>query len=609
MEFNYSNKILCGIVILIMLFPLLGKAQNAPLPTINGFNCGDSYESVISAIKNRGYSYKTSSGVSNKIITIKGTNILLDHIMETYKFFDTSFAFQSDGRLTRINVDLNNEGRSAIYYILNECTKNTIFEDENCFLSFTNEYWRAFAGFLGKETYVGPSNPGGSYTQRISWNYRSGKVVFSRSINWHSRRKYSIDIHMTLECNNLPPLKNNPPKIGSQPKRPTTSQGSGVIISLENGIIATNYHVVENAQLLRVIIKGSEVNARILSYDEKNDLAIIAINPSTLNSFQPIPFMLNTTPKEVGESVYTLGYPLSSVLGVEIKLTDGIISSRTGYQGDVSTYQISAPIQPGSSGGALFDKNGTLVGITNAGVESAQNVGYAIKATYLKNLIDSSPYSFDFPKNNKLSGLSMSEQVKRVSPYIVMIIAGSDNKTALNNSVILELKEKMDWNSMTLCKIPVDSRAEVLEVIGKWAKIKYNGQVGFIASSWLTQPAIIKSASASTQSSQSSSPPTNNNRQGQNNISQGSRITSESKVSSAVNVADVKTNKIVKLKNNFEIQVKESVNSESKTIAKVPSRGIVEVLGTPSGGFVKIKINEIIGYIPSKWITQTSLHE
>lgn len=80
-------------------------------------------------------------------------------------------------------------------------------------------------------------------------------------------------------------------------------------------------------------------------------------------------------------------------------------------------------------------------------------------------------------------------------------------------------------------------------------------------------------------------------------------------MSSAVNVADVKTNMIVKLKNNFEIQVKESVNSESKTIAKVPSRGIVEVLGTPSGGFVKIKINEIIGYIPSKWITQTSLHE
>lgn len=606
--FKLVNNIFCGIFILTMLIPLLGKAQNAPLPTINGFNCGDSYESVLSTIKSRGYNYKVSTG-NIKIITVLNTNVLLHHAMEDDNLFDSKFIFQSDNRLKRVNVDLNNEGRAILYKNLNNCTRVSIYNNENCFLLYTNEYWRAFNGLLGKETYAGPTNPNGSYTQRISWNYKNGIIVLSRSINWQSRRKYSIDIRMALECDNLPTQKSIPQQIDTRPKQSNTSQGSGIIISLENGIIATNYHVVENAQLLRVIIKGSEVDARILSYDEKSDLALIAIKPSVLNSFQSIPFMLNTTPKEVGESIYTLGYPLSSVLGVEIKLTDGIISSRTGYQGDVSTYQISAPIQPGSSGGALFDKNGTLVGITNAGVESAQNVGYAIKASYLKNLIDSSPYSFAFPKNNRLSGLSLSEQVKRVSPYIVMIIAGSDNKTALNNTVILELKEKMDWNSKSLCKIHINSRVEVLEVIGGWAKIRYNGQVGFIASSWLTQSAPQKTSNILSQSLQSSNSLTTNNKQGQRNISEKSRTTKESTVPANVNVTDSKANKIVKLKNNFEIQVKESANSGSKTIAKVPTRGTIEVLGTPSGDFVRIKISGKTGFIPSKWITQTSLHE
>lgn len=66
-------------------------------------------------------------------------------------------------------------------------------------------------------------------------------------------------------------------------------------------------------------------------------------------------------------------------MGDEIKLTTGVISSKTGFQGDVSLYQISAPIQPGNSGGPLFDNKGNLIGIVNAKHKGAENVGYAIK--------------------------------------------------------------------------------------------------------------------------------------------------------------------------------------------------------------------------------------
>ena len=92
----------------------------------------------------------------------------------------------------------------------------------------------------------------------------------------------------------------------------------------------------------------------------------------------------------------------------EVKLTNGIVSSKSGYRGDVSTYQISAPVQPGNSGGPLFDSKGNVVGIVNAGVPGAENVGYAIKTSYLKNLVEVSHLSPYLPTNNIISSLALN---------------------------------------------------------------------------------------------------------------------------------------------------------------------------------------------------------
>ena len=120
-------------------------------------------------------------------------------------------------------------------------------------------------------------------------------------------------------------------------------------------------------------------------------------------NFPSIPYAIKTSIQDVGTGVFALGYPMSNILGEEIKVTDGIISSKTGYKGDVVTYQISAPIQAGNSGGPLFDKLENIVGITNAGIPDAQNVGYAIKTSYLKNLLDSAPMPIVLPVNNTIS--------------------------------------------------------------------------------------------------------------------------------------------------------------------------------------------------------------
>ena len=203
------------------------------------------------------------------------------------------------------------------------------------------------------------------------------------------------------------------------------SSGSGFILS-SNGIIVTNYHVVEDANGIDVLInqKGEvkTYKAEVLISDKTNDISLLKIKDNSFIKFAALPYAVNTRILDVGTKVFALGYPMSNILGEEIKLTDGLISSKTGYQGDIVTYQISAPIQPGNSGGPLFDQNGNIVGITNAGVPDAQNVGYAIKTSYLRNLVDVAPETITLPTQNSISGLSFTEKIKKLTPYVVLII-------------------------------------------------------------------------------------------------------------------------------------------------------------------------------------------
>ena len=201
------------------------------------------------------------------------------------------------------------------------------------------------------------------------------------------------------------------------------ASGSGFMVS--GNIVATNYHVIEEANNIKVLLntEGSleEYDAKILSTDKTNDLALIAIKDKKFKSLSSIPYAIASNSVDVGTSIFTMGYPMSDVLGNEVKITDGLISSKTGFNGDAVTYQISAPIQPGNSGGALFDKRGQLVGITNAGIPSADNVGYAIKSTYLLNLIDSAPIDIPLPKGRDLAGKDLPTIIKIYTPYIAFI--------------------------------------------------------------------------------------------------------------------------------------------------------------------------------------------
>lgn len=204
-----------------------------------------------------------------------------------------------------------------------------------------------------------------------------------------------------------------------------SEQWTGTGYAIDDGYIVTNNHVVGEAKNISVKGVKGDVNmgftAEVVATDKVNDLAIIRINDPDFKGFGTIPYAVQQRMADVGEDVFVLGYPLTQALGNEIKLTNGIISSRSGYQGNISTYQMSAPVQPGNSGGPMFDNKGNVIGIVVAGVPGAENVGYAIKTSYLKILIESVGLNIQFPNNNTISALSLAEKVKRVKNFVFYI--------------------------------------------------------------------------------------------------------------------------------------------------------------------------------------------
>ena len=221
----------------------------------------------------------------------------------------------------------------------------------------------------------------------------------------------------------------SPTKLSAQDYQRWT--GSGIAIG--NRLVATNYHVVNNAQTLAINIpcdsKYVDYSVEVIATDKANDLAILRISDSKFKGFNTIPYGNKTQLIDVGENIFVLGYPLVQTMGDDVKLTTGVISSESGFQGDASTYQISAAVQPGNSGGPLFDIKGDLVGIVSAKHTGAENAGYAIKLSNLQALLSTLPSRVVLPSKNTIASKTLSEKVKAIQKFVVLIKANfTDNQ-------------------------------------------------------------------------------------------------------------------------------------------------------------------------------------
>ena len=219
----------------------------------------------------------------------------------------------------------------------------------------------------------------------------------------------------------LPPIRSTQPKA-----RPWQSYGSGVVLT-EDGYVVTNHHVVEDASDVEIgLVENNKIryySGEIISKDVNNDLALVRISDNSFKGFGRIPYNVEIDQASVGKEVFALGYPLKALLGDELKFTNGRISARSGAQGDISKYQMTVPLQPGNSGGPVFDFDGNLVGIAQGGIkyDVAENVAYCVKTTYVKSLVESLPDKFSLPNDRRNRGEDIEDIIKEVAPYVTLI--------------------------------------------------------------------------------------------------------------------------------------------------------------------------------------------
>lgn len=205
--------------------------------------------------------------------------------------------------------------------------------------------------------------------------------------------------------------------------------GTGTAFMISNeGYLITNSHVIEDEEFIYVeftqgpLAELGQLKTEVKIDDDNSDLALLQVTDTRFPKLDVIPYKVDLSPVEVGMSVYSLGYPLVlSGMGSEIKFADGRISSRTGYDNSINSYQTTVPLQPGNSGSPLFNDKGNVVGCMNAIIREADNVSYAIKASYILNLLQTAGVDQNGESNIQIENLTLEQQIKMLSQYVAIV--------------------------------------------------------------------------------------------------------------------------------------------------------------------------------------------
>ncbi|MDB5147345.1 MAG: serine protease [Mucilaginibacter sp.] len=209
------------------------------------------------------------------------------------------------------------------------------------------------------------------------------------------------------------------PKVPSPP--PANFRGTGFALT-SNGYLVTDYHVIKNADSVYVQnAAGESFHAKVIYTEPQYDLAILQINDSTFKNLGPVPYNLKKSESDLGENVYTWGYP-----GDNVVYGSGALTSAASYSGDTTEYMLSIPINPGNSGGPLLDEKGNVIGIITARQTQMAGAAFAKKSAYLLKAIqniptDSLSKTLNLNNKNTLAGLSRKQQLKKLKNYVFMV--------------------------------------------------------------------------------------------------------------------------------------------------------------------------------------------
>jgi S1-C subfamily serine protease len=202
--------------------------------------------------------------------------------------------------------------------------------------------------------------------------------------------------------------------------------GSGFFIT-DDGYLITNQHVAGSGATVRILTASGIIPAKVIKVDELNDLTLLKAE----GKFAELPVVLSRK-VQLGATVATVGFPNIGLQGFSPKLAKGEIASLAGIQDDARHFQISVPVQPGNSGGALVDEHGNVIGVVVAKLSQkaalatsgslAENVNYAIKSSYLLSFLESVPEVAAKLKEPNTTQRDFETTIKDVEQAAVLVL-------------------------------------------------------------------------------------------------------------------------------------------------------------------------------------------
>jgi S1-C subfamily serine protease len=213
-----------------------------------------------------------------------------------------------------------------------------------------------------------------------------------------------------------------------KPSERQLTSGSGMFIS-GAGQILTNNHVIDSCGKVRVRRNGDvEKPAAVVARDTTNDLALL-VSDLHVETSETAAFR-SGIPVRAGESIAVYGFPLPGALSSNGNVVSGDVTALAGLGDDVRYFQISAPIQPGNSGGPLLDYGGLVVGMVNAKLndftiakatgELPQNVNFAIKENVITSFLEA--HSIAYRSQAPATKLELTAVADRAQQFTVLVI-------------------------------------------------------------------------------------------------------------------------------------------------------------------------------------------
>jgi S1-C subfamily serine protease len=223
----------------------------------------------------------------------------------------------------------------------------------------------------------------------------------------------------------VPPARGDISGAASAQTRPESS-GTGFFIT-EDGYFITNEHVARNGAQVRLVTSTGLLTAKVIKVDATSDLALLKAD----GKFAALPVAASRSMK-LGGTVATVGFPNIGLQGFAPKFARGEIGSLSGPDDDARYFQISVPVQPGNSGGALVDEHCNVVGVVSAKLSAKaalatsgallENVNYAVKSTFLLSFLESLPEVAAKLKEPNAKDMKSDEVVEQAKKAAVLVL-------------------------------------------------------------------------------------------------------------------------------------------------------------------------------------------